>query len=217
MAHRYVSVHFPKAGGSSLKVQLESGLGSGLLQDYEHHPLGPHGMEEVDELPPQYKMVHGHFRASRYAKLKNRFLFTFLRNPVDNLISIYFFWREFPPTDFYWHLKFLKEKPTILEFARYAPYQRLMSETYFDGFDMNRFDFIGFHETRRDDYLKLASLIDLPLSGDVHVNKTENGSEERAAITQSNKTMGELADLLGDDLDFYHRLYSRRPRHHEII
>jgi len=185
-------------------------LGDGLLLDYEHDPLGPHGMEEVDELPAQYKMVHGHFRASRYSKLTKRFLFTFLRNPVDNLISIYFFWRDFPATDNYWHMKFLKEKPSMLEFARYAPFRRLMSEAYFGGFDMNRVDFIGFHETRRDDLLTLGSLINLPLSVDVHANKTEEGREERAAIMQSRKTMGELADLLADDLDLYNRLYAGR-------
>ena len=80
MAPPYVSVYYPKAGGSSLKIQLERMLGESLLQDYEHHPLGPHAMEEIDELPPKYKMVHGHFRASRYSRLRNRFLFTFLCN-----------------------------------------------------------------------------------------------------------------------------------------
>ena len=170
MAPFYVSVHFPKAGGSSLKVQLLSMLGQSLLLDYEHHPLGPNAMEEVDVFPPNFKMVHGHFRASRYSKIKNRFLFTILRNPVENLISIYFFWRNFPPSGVYWHMKFLEEKPSILEFARYAPFQRHMSEAYFGGFDMNTFDFIGFHETRDDDFRKLGALIDLPIRGGIHTN-----------------------------------------------
>jgi hypothetical protein len=203
-------VHFPKAGGSSLKVQLIDMLGENLLLDYEHHPLGQHAMEEVYELPPQYTMVHGHFRASRYTKLRERFLFTFLRNPVDNLVSIYFFWRDFPDTGNYWHSKFLREKPSILEFARYGPFQRHMSEAYFGGFDMNHVDFIGFHETRMDDYRKLESLINLPLRGDLHANKTENGREERAAMMQSKETMGALADLLADDLRFYDQLYVKR-------
>ncbi len=205
-----VSVHFPKAGGSSLRIQLESMLGESLLQDYAHHPLGPHAMEEVDELPCKYKMVHGHFRASRYSNLKNRFLFTILRNPVENLISIYFFWRDFPPSDNSWHLKFLNEKPSIVEFARYAPLRRHMSDAYFGGFDMKAFDFIGFHEARREDYLKLGALTSLPLSGEVHTNRTENGHEERAAIMSSQKTMRELEDLLADDLTFYNRLFAER-------
>ena len=210
MGPTYVSVHFPKAGGSSLRVQLESMLGESLLLDNEHHPLGPSAMEEVAELPFQYKLVHGHFRASRYAKLRNCILFTFLRQPVDNLISIYFFWRYFPRCGVYWHTKFLDEKPSILEFARYAPFRRHLSETYFGGFDMNRFDFIGFHETRRDDFPKLGSLINLPLSGNVHANKTENDQEERATIMHSKQTMGALTDLLADDVAFYDRLYIER-------
>jgi hypothetical protein len=210
MAAPYVSVHFPKAGGSSLKIQLESILGESLLQDYAHDPLGPHAMEEVDDLPSKYKMVHGHYRASRYSKLRNRFLFTFLRNPMDNLISIYFFWRDFPPSGNPWHLKFLNERPSILDFAKYTPLRRLISDAYFGGFDMNTFDFIGFHETRREDYLRLGSLINLPLSGEVHANRTENGHEERATIMSSHKTMSELAELLADDLKFYDRLFAKR-------
>ena len=210
VATPYVSVHFPKAGGSSLKIQLESVLGEGLLQDYAHDPLGPHAMEEVHELPPNCKMVHGHFRASRYSQVKNRFLFTILRTPVENLISIYFFWRTFPLSDNPWYVKFLTEKPSILEFARYTPLQSLMSGSYFGGFDMNEIDFIGFHETRLEDYPKLGSLINLPLSGEVHTNRTEEGHEERAAVTNSQRTMGELADLLADDLRFYDRLFAER-------
>ena len=206
----YVSVHFPKAGGSSLKIQLESILGEGLLQDYEHDPLGPHAMDEVHELPPNYKMVHGHFRASRYSQVNKRFMFTFLRNPVHNLISIYFFWKAFPRSGNPWKLKFLIEKPSILEFAKFPPLRSLMSDTYFGGFAMGRFDFIGFHETRLEDYLKLGHLINLPLSGEIHANRTEEGHEDRAAIMNSQKIMGELADLLVHDLRFYDRLFAQR-------
>ena len=85
-----------------------------------------------------------------------------------------------------------------------------MSDAYFGGFDMNTFDFIGFHETRREDYLKLGSLINLPLSGEVHTNRTENGHKERATLMSCHKTMSELAELLADDLNFYDRLFANR-------
>jgi hypothetical protein len=210
LATPYVSVHFPKAGGFSLKIQLERMLGQSLLLDYTHDPLGPHAMEEVDELPPGCEMVHGHFRASRYSKLKNRFLFTFLRNPIDNLFSIYFFWRDYMNKDNPWHEKFMVEKPSIVEFAKYGPLQRLMSDSYFGGFDVTSFDFVGFHETRRDDYLKLGCLINLPLSGEIHTNRTEGGQEERAKLMSSQKIMCELVDLLADDLNFYYSLFAER-------
>ena len=204
-----MSVHFPKAGGSSLRVQLERMLGERFLQDYEHHPLGPRAADIVDQLPPNFKMVHGHFRPSRYSRVKNRFLFTFLRNPIENLISIYFFWREFPLSNNPWHVKFLNERPSILEFARFEPLQRLMSESFFGGFDMDSFDFVGFHEKRQVDYLKLRNLIGFPVSGEIHANRTACDPEERATITNSRKTIGKLADLLADDLRFYDRSLAR--------
>jgi hypothetical protein len=39
---------------------------------------------------------------------------TFLRHPVDNLISIYFFWRALPEPGHALHARFLRERPSIL-------------------------------------------------------------------------------------------------------
>src|SRR5688572_6285080 len=122
-----VSVHFPKAGGHALLVQLQYLLGDNLLVDYEHDPLGPHAAQVVEELPPGVRLVHGHFRAARYDKVRNAFRFTFLRHPVDTLLSHYFFWQTFSAPDSQsWHVKFLSDKPTIEEFAQFGPIRRLM-------------------------------------------------------------------------------------------
>src|SRR5215216_4389072 len=139
-----VSVHFPKAGGHALLVQLRYLLRDSLLEDYSHDPLGPNGGEVVDELPLGIRMVHGHFHAARYEKVENAFRFTFLRHPVEYQLSQYFFWRTFPEFDpDSAHAKFLREMPTIEEFARSGPTRRMMSQTYFGRYDMSRFDFVG--------------------------------------------------------------------------
>ena len=51
---------------------------------------------------------------SRYS---SAFRFTFLREPVDNLISIYYFWLTYPFDGYPAHRRFLDERPTIFEFA----------------------------------------------------------------------------------------------------
>jgi hypothetical protein len=198
-----VSVHFPKAGGTSLHRQLVALLGEAAFLDYAHDPLVvPSG--GTSAFPVGARLVHGHFHAARYAA-PGRCLVTFLREPVANLLSIYFFWRDLPPCGHAVHSRFLSERPSILDFARYAGIARLMSETYFGGFDMRRFDFIGFHETRQRDLPRLGRLLGLPLSHRLHENRTAP-SEERQELDSSPRILAALRTLLAADIAFYERL-----------
>jgi SAM-dependent methyltransferase len=203
---RILSVHFPKAAGSSLQVQFMKLLGDEVILDYGHDPLTPAGMETAD-FPDRKTLVMGHFRAQRYASA-DAFWMTFLRHPVDNLISIYFFWKLLPEAHAL-HARFLREQPSILEFAMYPGLRNLMSETYFGGFDMNRFDFIGFHENREDDIVRLAKAINLPLLAAIHENRTSE-SAERLELESDVSVRSKLTDLLAQDVGFYERMLRRK-------
>ena len=207
-----VFCHFPKAGGSSIAQQLREEFRDTCLPDYDHDPLGSHGKETVDRLPPDINAVLGHFCAQRYDAVERRFLFTFLRQPIDNLLSVYFFWQSYPRSSNPWHQRFLDEAPDILSFARYEPLQRLMSGSYFGGFDMKRFNFIGFHETRSVDIGVLNGLTGLRLRAEVHENKTVNGAEQREEIMHDRKIMNALETLLVEDMRFYRTIWLDRAR-----
>ena len=200
---RVVSVHFPKAAGSSLHLQLATYLGDAVDLDITHDPLTPSGAE-TEIFPSGKRIVHGHFRAQRYASARAYWM-TFLRHPVDNLISIYFYWKSITTPSHDLHQRFLREQPSILDFAKYPGIQRLMSDTYFGGFDMNRFDFIGFYETRDVDIPRLASSLGLPLVAETHIHKTI-GSAERLSVEADASIRQSLADLLTEDMVFYERL-----------
>lgn len=68
---------------------------------------------------------------------------------------------------------------------------------------MARFDFIGFHETRGPDMLRLNALAGLELEPDRLDNVTVNGDIERAEIRADVRRMAALRDLLIDDVRFY--------------
>ena len=205
-----VFCHFPKAGGSSIARMLYSQFRTGCLHDYDHDPLCQHSGETVDHLPRETNCVWGHFQASRYDKVKDRFLFTFLRDPIENLLSIYFFWQYFPRSSNPLHQKFLDEMPDIIGFAKYGPMRHLMSESYFGGFDMEKFDFIGFHDTRDADLVALNKLTGLNFRPGVYDNKTLNGAEKREAILNDRKIMNMLKMLLAKDLSFFRIMKSER-------
>ena len=200
---KIISVHFPKAAGSSLKVQLSQIMGNRLLLDYDHDPLSAAG-RECGTLPDDKLVVHGHFSPRRY-ETEKAFRMTFLRHPVSNLISIYAFWSIMPPFDNALHRQFLKERPSIVDFARYPAFRTLMSEAYFGDYDMNRFDFIGFYETRERDIPILARELGLPLSAAVMENPTPP-SEQRQRIEANASIIGTITDLLSPDVAFYESL-----------
>ncbi len=206
---RLISVHFPKAGGTSLATQLQKLLPDQVEVDYQHDPLSAAG-HETAAFPAGKRVVHGHFRPGRFIGSK-ACLCTFLRDPVDNLLSIYFYWRYTPKHGNEVHDRFLAEQPDIIDFARFSVFSRLMSETYFGGFDMSRFDFIGFHETRTHDIAALGAFLELPLRSEVHENSTPPMAE-RDALRADSVVMREVRDILLDDTKFYEKMQQHAAR-----
>lgn len=204
---KIVSVHFPKAAGTSLRKQFVALLGDAVYTDYGHDPLTAPGAKAV-AFPEGRRVVHGHFRADRYV-CPDAYLITFLREPVDNLISTYFYWRGFRKPGNELMARFLRDKPSLVEFATYPGIQRLMSETYFGGFDMERFDFIGFHETRDRDIHALASVLNLDLDASIRDNKTR-ATIGRLWTAMDRNTIKRVKHHLVDDIDFYNRTMATR-------
>jgi hypothetical protein len=204
-----VYVHFPKAAGTSLIHGLRSHYGDALLADYTHLP--PLDWSHDPALVPDgIRAVCGHFHADRYVKYGHSFRFTFLREPIDNLISIFYFWRTFPPSGFPAHERFLAESPSIFEFAAYPEMQRLACDAYFGGVDLESIDFVGFFERRSEDIPRLSARLGIPLEATLHINRTaEAFDHERRALKADRHAMARLRQQLTDDVAFYERAWER--------
>lgn len=209
MALELIFVHFPKSGGTSLVRSLSSHYGDALIEDYSHlPPLDYSGDPPL--LSDETRAVCGHFHANRYAAYAGAFRLTFLREPVDNLISIFYFWRDLPFGGYPAHGRFLSERPTIFEFAEYPELKRLSSFCYFGGVDINRFNFVGFYERRQEDISKLSGLLGIPLDADLHVNQTRDEyARERSELIADSKVIARLRAQLSDDVTFYERTRER--------
>jgi hypothetical protein len=208
---KLVSVHFPKAAGTSLAAELRSKFGDGLHLDRDHDPGNPdHDLTSAPSLSAATCAVHGHFRGDRYSFCRRATHITFLRHPVTNLISIYYFWKTHPHHGNALHDRFIAEDPSIFEFARRSPLRFLMSELYFGGVDMNMFDFIGFYERRRDDLKLLSAMLGI-LFYNVHENRTNSiHLDERRELEADNKRLEELRHILAKDVSFYETLFIQR-------
>jgi hypothetical protein len=213
MTVELISVHFPKAAGTSLGAMLRSYFGFDLFTDYDHDPVNPnHDLNDSPRLPPGTRAVHGHFRGDRYQAFRSAHHVTFLREPVDNLISIYYFWRTLAAHGNAAHDHFVSERPTIFEFAEYGPCRRLMTECYFGRLDLNVFDFIGFYEFRVEDLMTLSNISGFRVDKDIYLNRlSDTEAAERSALKTCAKSMEALRAILSDDIAFYERALRRRP------
>lgn len=205
----FIVVHYPKAGGNSLQVALQRRFGDQLTLDYADDPALPDGQRQRDpsgyfarQDPIPTECVFGHFHPGKYRHVEAA-RFTTLREPIDNLISIYFYWRSAAPGGLL-HRKFLGENLDIIGLAKMPELRWLMSRTYFEDVDMNTFDFIGRHNAREATNRRLGELMGLEPFDDVHENKTPE-SDERQRLNQDASMMGALAELLEDDIAFYRR------------
>jgi len=216
---KIISVHTPKVAGTSLLHAFKMAYGeSAVLEDYADRPADPCAEYYLDpvgwlerrptKIDESIKVVHGHFFPGKYDLIDLAFRTTFLRHPVDNVISIYFYWKKYiqsPATGLYKY--FLDQKLDIFELARLPLLRYLFSKTYFGGFDMERFDFVGCHERREESYAQLSVLLGVQLDSSLCFNPTDSvvKSQERLQLENDSLSVGKLKDILSEDIGFYEK------------
>lgn len=220
MLEQIISVHTPKTAGTSFLHQLKGIFGEQyVLLDYNDDPVYLQSIVNIDpncyEFDPiktisPYKVVHGHFQPKKYAHLRNAFRLTFLRHPIDNIASIYYFWMAHDRN--YWDspiFHYCKDRHlTLLRFAALPKLRYLYTRTYFCDYDMSHFDFIGDYEKYESELLRLGKQLGLPFKANVRLNVTsaymanqEAPEVMRPSIVDAEYT--ELAEILKDDIEFY--------------
>jgi hypothetical protein len=207
-----VSVHVAKTGGTSIGAALQRTFGERFVQDYADDPANPLSARNLDPIghlgDPGFvshniDCIHGHFHPGKYRYRAEDVLFTLLRDPVDNIISIHFFWKRLQVGGGL-HAYFLQKKMDLFATARLPLLRRLYSETYFGGFDMRRFDLIGRHEARRETLSKLSWIMGRSIDVDTRLNQTE-ADPEREEVAANPSARARLSTILADDIRFYER------------
>ncbi len=168
-----ISVHMPKTAGTSFTESLRGLFGDGLQLAYEDRPLHRSASQRNRQATfrafrnaalglenPGADCVHGHFLplAYRWARTDKPLRFvTWLRDPVERLVSHYEHWRrEEPPVDSdSLHQQMLTEDWSLEDFA-FRPELQNVYSTFLWGFPRERFDFIGITEHYDDELAYLG-------------------------------------------------------------
>ena len=208
-----ISVHVAKAGGTSVAHMLKEAYGEGFFSTYRDNPADPLSQRVLDpckyfsrreKMPIGINCVHGHFHPGKFDLTQDLVLFTLLRHPVDNILSIYFYWNTLKDRSDGLHDYFCHNNLTIMETAQLPLLRWLYSRTYFENFDMRRFDVIGRHEDRENILKKLSERIETPLNIFARENLTPESQERREAL-EDRALRNQLENLLVEDIRFYER------------
>lgn len=161
-----ISLHLPKTAGTSFAATLEQHFGTRLLKDYTDLPINTPEHERnkaaiqaslcnAENDFSDIECIHGYFLPIKYLLLANkrdlRFV-TWMRNPVERVLSHYFFWkrtydpRTAPPL----RRKVIEEDWSIERFCL-GPEVRDLYWQFLWGFPIEYFDFIGVTEFYEDD------------------------------------------------------------------
>lgn len=213
MSLQLISVHVPKCAGTSLTRALAAAYGEQHLHlDYadrlgdpaSRYNIDPDGVRaewqqrDHSELSDK-RVVHGHFNLIKYTNLPvNIPRATFLRHPVDRTISHYFYWLRLPSVQHTLHDYFLEQKLDLYAFCRLPHIRYFYTRIMFRWVCMERFDFIGRVESLNRDVAILENQLGIELTLGY-----ENANPAGPTVNDDLRTR--LAELLVEEIDFYHR------------
>ena len=180
-----LSVHTPKTGGRTLERHLQEAYGSRLLQ----HPHDwtelrtpdavarreRHRAELIGDpttFAQRYDAVHGHYGASKYlSSFPGARLVTFVRDPVQHVISTYDMARRVPLTEHPMHAAFKQRDASIFDMLERFPN---LQSVYVD-VALERFALVGIYERYDESLAMFESLFGVTLANrDLRVNVNPN-------------------------------------------
>lgn len=198
-----VSVHIPKTAGTSFRQYLKQQYGKDavirldMTLDQQRIKINEQPYAK-NELPPGIKAIHGHFNP---VQLGRQFDFsvhlrhiTWLRHPVDRVISNYFYLKKRLAEELDEPGKGLnilsKMQRTLMEYAS-DEVNRNRQSKFLAGMPLSQFDFVGIQEHYNEDVAAMAKefrwdpAIEVP-KYNVTGGKRQVSDADREAIAELN-------------------------------
>jgi hypothetical protein len=210
-----VSIHIPKTAGRSFLAVLKSVYDTASVAhfDRKNYPLGDRSPLEQfkSELTNDHRIVHGHFH---YSEIKDKIVsstrvITWLRNPVERVISNYGFFKlrvsQLPDDE---ELKRRKNE-TLIEYASLENSRNRMQK-FTAGLDIEKFFFVGITETFAYDVRILGEMMNWP---PVPVSRINDNAIFKSGLPPvTNKERALIEELNREDVELYTRVLKIRNK-----
>jgi len=205
-----ISIHVPKTGGTSFGSVLDDIYGrSNVFRDYSDRVLSPGSLVrenysvwfKTDRVQTvrkvntgRFRVVHGHFLLKKYSGLYSTARrVVWIRNPVDRLLSNYYYdrWRrgDIEPFEQY-----------VLQENRINVFSEML-----DDYTLNDLFFVGVTEFFFEDVSRLGTLLSwkkLSL-GQSRYRRKESRNREYRVLTLAQGVRKMVEDLNCEDMDLY--------------
>ena len=199
-----ISVHIPKCGGTTFSNILRRIYGDKYYRVTD--------ISQLNDIDTNIRCMHGHYHFNpKWLKIyPNAKVCVWIRNPVDRLISYYYFWANFKfpfgtsPNKH--HLELLEKRYGLIEFAKKSWMKNKMFD-FIENISLQDIDFIGDISNYDSDLRRLSKIMDWNDSL-IQEYQVLNANEynqpifgEKLNITKEDKE--ELACILDQDIRRY--------------
>ncbi len=218
-----VSLHLPKTAGTSFVKALENHFGPALLKDYDDLPINTPPFErnraalqasihngEADKFDG-IGCIHGHFLPLKYLLLSFRRdlrFITWLRDPVERMLSHYHFWRKSydPQKSAPLHKRVIAENWSLERFCL-GPELKNVYCQFVWGFPLVYFDFIGITEFYNED---LAYFSKVYLGTNLETYTVNVGDKVGGKYQIDEKFRKQIETFHSGDMMLYKRALTKR-------
>ena len=204
-----IGVHVPKTAGTTFKDVLKDSYGLKLHEVYKAQDLHllNNGLEYKCN-NPLAKVIYGHIQA--HPKWKEQYpeakLVTWVRDPVERVISLYYMWKEQNHTGRKFE-NFAKTNPDLIDFVKAEECHEIVHayQTYLGKVKPSDFDFVGRTEYFEQDLQSLGNMLGRKFK---YQGKSTNRNVKKPLVSEAVKN--ELQFLLNKEYELYESLKSKR-------
>ena len=202
-----ISVHVPKTAGKNFgyKILPQIYRPDEILYDYQE--LSVKTLIDQGQLTNNIRAIHGHFPAVKYKDYFHQCqVVSWLRNPIMQLISAYFYWKVKKDVFYSNEHKYVVENNlSFSEFIELKCTKNFVSNYFFKDIRLSEFTFVGIQEFFNEDLQSCMKTLENQVLEVQIFNKNEypEYKEEVTKILDNKKTMTRIVELNGKDLQVY--------------
>lgn len=218
-----ISVHVHKTAGGTFGRALKQVYGElQVFSDYQEENLET--ILAGLSVQPHVRVIHGHFDARKYkGYFSSAKRIIWLRNPIIQFISGYFFWKSQPEKDVFFseeHKYMVENNIGLLEFAEMKAknFSSPLADFYCRDVDLTDFYFVGVQEFFQDDLAELKQMLgwaDFKMEV-FNQNKYPNYVEHLKEALEDKKLLNKLIAMNRRDIELYQTALDMRAKRKKL-
>jgi hypothetical protein len=215
-----VSVHIPKTGGTSFRIDLQQAFGARLLLDYQDWPAeiatpdcAAHNercraemLADADRIAKRYDVVHGHFVAAKYAGVfPFTALVTMVRDPFQHAVSVYEHAERDAASPHPRSLLRKQGEMTLVDFIEAFPNQQAL---YVGGLALQDFAMVGVAERYQQSVALFETIFGIPMPR-VRERRNVNPAKRAGEYAIAPEVRRAVERSRANDIALYHHASER--------